>query len=136
MNITFESKEYPFDDVAFSWYVTSPVNEYRVTISFCGAMQEDGEEMLESSMCADIWIDEIRENNPDILDKVTEKLKKADIEYERNVETIMVCAPDIRESITCRNESDYGSTISDLNTMISALTQTLIEAEVSSVINS
>ena len=130
MNITFDGKDEIMDGVSFSWYVKSTANEYRVSIDFCGAIDEDGEQNLEASCFADITICETKRNDPVLMNRIYNQALNRDIDVTRDYDTVMVNAPDIRENITCRNESSYSDTMMDLNNMFSALTSVLMEYEI------
>jgi len=130
MNITFEGKDEIMDSVRFSWYVNSTVNEYRVSIDFCGAIDEDGEQNLDASCFADITICETKRNDPALMDRIYNQALNRDIDVTREYDTVMVNAPNIRDNITCRNESSYSDTMMDLSNMFSALTSVLMEYEI------
>lgn len=129
MNITFEEKTYPFDDIEYSWYIESSVNDYRVTMNICGAVDEDGNENPYGGIMGTISIYEVSHNLVDVFDKIQTALTDAGLEPGRNAETIMVNAPDIREYMDIRNESSFDDTLNDLNTVISVLTAVLFAAE-------
>ena len=129
MNITFEEKTYPFDDIEYSWYIRSSVNDYRVTMNICGAIDEDGTENPYGGIMGTISIYEVSHNLVDVFDKMQTALTDAGLEPERNADTIMVNAPDIREYMDIRNESSFDDTLQDLNTVISVISTTLFNEE-------
>lgn len=104
MNITFEGRELSFNNVTLSWYVESPVNEYRVSVDFIGGFDDDeDDEILESSIYADITIYEVKHNDLFLMDRIYNQALNRGLDVTRNCDTVMVNAPEIRENITCRN---------------------------------
>ena len=126
MNIKFEEKAESFDNVTFSWYITSSVNEYRVIIDFVGAINEDGEEDIVGSMCAEISVNEIKHHDHDTLEAIRQKISLI-MGYDQN--TFMVNAPDIRESLYLTNESSYSDTMDYFNLIMTGLASVLIDKE-------
>ena len=126
MNITFEDKNKLYDDLTFSWYITSELNEYRLTMTFCGAIDEDGNEDLYSSMNCEIELNEVAENKPYIMQTIKEKIEnKLSIELEDYSETIYNTFPDTRNSIYYIDEDSYDSSMDVLKAFIEAAASTL-----------
>ena len=130
MNITFNGKEHSFDDVIYSWTIDNTVRKYIVSISFCGGLNEDGEENLYGSCLADICAQEVEhrrfydtnDKNNGILRQVVDIISKDydDIEYADGISG---------EYFTFKNESDFTSSIDDLNTVFGTLINVIRERE-------
>ena len=126
MNITFEDKDRLYDDLTFSWYITSELNEYRLTMTFCGAIDEDGNEDLYSSMNCEIALNEVAENKPYIMQTIKEKIEnKLSIELAEDNELIYNTFPDIRNSIYYMDEDSFDSSMDVLKAFIEAVASTL-----------
>ena len=94
INVYFEEKNYNFDDINYSWYISSPLNDYRLQMSFLGAIDEEGEEDLYSSCFCEISIHEVEYHKQHIMDTVKERIENDySIELETYDETICICAP-------------------------------------------
>lgn len=112
INIYFEDKDYIFDDINFCWYISSPLNDYCLQISFMGAINEDGEENLYSSCGCEISLHEVEHHKQHIMDTVKERIENdCSIELETYDETICICSPDVRSSIYYTDESSFDSSL-------------------------
>lgn len=127
MQINFEGISRNFNDVVFDWYVKG-VNNYRLSISFIGAIDEDENEDLHNAIYADIDIIETGHHDPDILKEIQEQLKD-DIEFQTYSDAVMISAPEIRDILTARNEASYEDTIEDFNKILGTLTAVLVKHE-------
>lgn len=135
MKIEFESKEIDFnEDVIISWYVTSPINNYRITLNFIGGITEDGKEYLEGSSMAYINITETKYKKRDILDNVY-RLVENSMEASIEEETIMINAPDYRYSLEVQNEDSYDGTLEDFYELLGAFSYVLLQEETMMDIN-
>lgn len=131
MNIEFIGKEKTFDDVIYTWSIQSKVNSYNLIIEFIGGLDENGEENLYNSSFADISLHEVDHHDKGLLDEIAALISN-DIEIETYTDTVMISAPDIRESITTRNESSFDDTLSDYNKILFAATGVLLLHEMGS----
>lgn len=112
INVYFEEKNYNFDDINYFWYISSPLNDYRLQMSFLGAIDEKGEENLYSSCFCEISIHEVEYHKQHIMDTVKDRIENDySIELKTYDETICICAPDVRSSIYYRDESSFDSSI-------------------------
>ena len=116
------------DDVVFEWYVTSPINEYRIALNFIGGIAEDGKECLEGSIMAYINITETKYTKRNILEKV-QRLVENGMEASIEDEAIMINAPDYRYSLEVQNENSYDGTLEDFHELLGALSYVLLQEE-------
>ena len=128
MVITFNGKNYQFDDVSYSWTITNGIREYVIEISFCGGVGEDGEEYLYNSCFADISVSEVNHRSfydngkyDDILKQVVDSIGKEYIEYTID--------KDKSEYMSFRNESSYDDSMNDFNNVFGTLLNVLRERE-------
>ena len=131
MNIEYIGKDTCFDNVTLTWAITSKVNSYNLTIEFCGGIEENGEENLYNSAFADITLHEVDHHDKGLLDEIAALVSK-DIDIETYNEPVMISAPDIRESITTRNESSFDDTLRDYNKLLMAATGIILLHEMGS----
>ncbi len=108
IRVEFEERTDIFDDVVLNWYIESPLNDYRLTMQFCGAIDEDGNEDLNSSCFCEISINEVENHKSYIIDTVKERIEN-DINIE--LEESSMYAPDVRSPIYYRDESSFDSSI-------------------------
>ncbi len=112
INIYFEEKNYIFDDINFNWYISSALNDYRLQVSFIGAIDEDGNENLNNSCFCEVSLYEVEQHKPYIMKTVKERIENAcSIELNGYEETIYMCASDVRSSIYYRDENSFDSSI-------------------------
>lgn len=127
MRIKFLEKERNFDDVSYAYSIKSKFNNYFLTITFCGGINEDGEQDLHSSCYADIELIEMKKHNHELLSEVFDLLKNdIDVKYDSPFLTIN---NDDREIITTRNESSFDDSIKDFNKFLIAVTGVLLKHE-------
>lgn len=120
---TFLGKEVtPFDDVTFTSQIKTDTKVFTITITFCGGINEDGEEDLYGSMCADISVQEINAVKDDlsILKTLFDRYYKDEnfAEYEAYTNG---------SYMTFKNESCYDSSVSDFYGVIGNLTSLIME---------
>ena len=133
INVYFEEKNYNFDDINYSWYISSPLNDYRLQMSFLGAIDEEGEEDLYSSCFCEISIHEVEHHKQYIMDTVKERIEN-DYSIDLNTydETICICAPDVRSSIYYRNESSLDSSVNVAKTFLKHLSA-VVDSEIKDI---
>ena len=131
MEIIFNGKEYQFDDVIYSWTIKGQVRQYIASVSFCGGIDENGEDNLYSSCNAEVMIQETNhkkfydteDNNNGILKQVLNEIKDSisdEIEYYNGLSG---------EYFRFVNESSFDSTMDDFNTVFGTLVNVLRERE-------
>lgn len=112
IRVEFEEKTDIFDDVVLNWYIESPLNDYRLTMQFCGAIDEDGNEDLNSSCFCEISINEVENHKSYIIDTIKERIENdINIELEESSMSILLYAPDVRSSLYYRDESSLDSSV-------------------------
>lgn len=119
-------KEGMFDDVSYEYQIATSRREYIVDITFCGSINENGEEDLITSLWADISINQtkgIKGTDYTTLAKLRDKYKEQfpDIEYEQFSNG---------EWLSFKNESDFNSSVDDFKMVIKDLIGILIEADI------
>ena len=128
MRIKFLEKEISFGSVNYAYSIKSKYNNYYLTISFCGGINEDGEQDLYSSCCADIELIEMKKHNHELLSEVFDLLKN-DIDVKYNSPFLIINSEDNREIITTRNESSFDDSMKDFNKFLMAVTGVLLKHE-------
>lgn len=112
IKVEFEERTDIFDDVVLNWYIESPLNDYRLTMQFCGAIDEDGNEDLTSSYFCEISINEVENHKSYIIDTVKERIENdINIELEESSMSILLYAPDVRSSLYYRDENSLDSSV-------------------------
>ncbi len=129
--INFESKTEIMDDVILNWHINSPLNEYRLTMQFSGAIDENGNIDIYNSSFCEISINEIESHKPYILETIKELIENTlNITLSTYDESILLYSPDIRSSIYYRDEDSLESSISIANEFVKQLCKvTSIESE-------
>ena len=137
MDIKFESKDRIFDDLTFSWYVSSQLNDYRITLTFCGAIDESGNENIYSSINCCISIYEVSANKPYIMQLLKEKIEnKLSIELEEDNDLIYDTFPDWRDSIFYIDYDSFDYSMEILKTFVESLASTLeIDADIDNIVD-
>ena len=113
MTREFESKNVCWDDVYITEYLTTAKNEYRITKVFCGGINEEGEEDLESSCYCEICVYETTQNDGKTLERLIEMFNG---EYDEEV--VMISAPDLRRVARFINESSLADTEEEYEAII------------------
>ena len=126
MKIKFSCKDMCVGNITYAWVIESTVNDYNLSIEFCGAVNEEGEVNLHSSCFAEIELTEMHHCDPDILTEV-QNIISNDLEVERT--QIYKPFGDDKETLRIRNESSFDSTIEDYNTILMAITAVLLKHE-------
>lgn len=88
-----------FGDRIETFYINGKYNDYRVTLTTFGAIDEDGHESVGSG--AEIGIDEVTDHRADILTYIQEALPDNDWEYETGVINVNP-TPERRDSLYTR----------------------------------
>ena len=128
MRIKFLEKEIIFGSVSYAYSIKSKYNYYYLTISFCGGINEDGEQDLHSSFFADIELIEMKKHNHELLSEVFDLLKN-DIDVKYDSPFLTINSEDNREVITTRNESSFDDSMKDFNKFLMAVTGVLLKHE-------
>lgn len=137
MDIKFESKDITFDDLTFSWYVSSQLNDYRIILTFCGAIDNIGNEDIYNATNCCISLYEVSTNKPYIMQLLKEKIEnKLTIELEEDNELIYNTFPEWRDSIFYIDYDSFDKSIEILKTFIEALASTLeVDADIDSIVD-
>ena len=123
VSVNFIKKEIGmFDDVIFSWKVTNKSQTFIVTATFCGGIDEDGEENLYSCICCNIEIQETY-RSPKILDSnvLGVLLNRMDMVADGIDEVNGL------QILSYKNEDSFDCSIKDIETILKELTGLLIE---------
>lgn len=128
MKLEFLEKERCFDDISYAYSIKSKYNNYFLTITFCGGINEDGEQDLYSSCHADIELIEMKKHNHELLSEVFDLLKN-DIDVKYDSPFLTINSNDDREIITTRNESSFDDSMEDFNKFLMAVTAILLKHE-------
>lgn len=110
MTVQREDTYTQFDNVVISDYITLANDEFRLSQTFIGGMDEDGNENLESSMGCVIELNEITARNRDIIPSLLAKLTDDGIDAEVSDVAILNTFPDVRQTLTIEDYSSYCDT--------------------------
>lgn len=126
MTIHFEDKNTTFDTVSFSWFIHSDLNDYRLIMAFCGAIDEENNEDIENASSCCISLNEVSSNKPYIMQTIKEKIEmKLSIELDEDNDLIYNTFPDWRDSIYYNDYTGFDNTIDILKAFIEATAGTL-----------
>lgn len=133
IRVEFEEKTDIFDDVVLNWYIESPLNDYRLTMQFCGAIDEDGNEDLNSSCFCEISINEVENHKSYIIDTIKERIENdINIELEKSSMSILLYAPDVRSSLYYRDESSLDSSVNVAKSFLKHLSA-VVDSEIDDI---
>lgn len=128
MKLEFLGKEAPmFDDVCYVWELSNDIRNYYISITFCGGIDEEGNQNLYNSLNAEISVREVDhrmfydncEKQVGILKEVVDIIgDDMEIDYKNsNVNG---------EDFSTVNESSFDDSIAALNKIITTMVAVML----------
>ena len=128
MYINFEGKDtdYTFENIVYSWYISTAYGDYRLSMTFYGAYDEEENENIESSMSCTIEFNEVTESRAHFIQVLKDKIEN-DLDEELTYfnETLYNSAPELRAGLYIDDYSSFDSSLEIAKTFLKHIYSTL-----------
>lgn len=121
MNIDFENKaETDYNDIAYSWYIRSNYGDYRLTMNFIGALNDDGNIDFDLSSFCSISLYEVENNyHPEMLQAIKIRIEdELSIELKAYEETVYNTHPVLKSCIYIDDFVGYDNSVNIATTFL------------------
>lgn len=128
MYINFEGKDNDalFENIVYSWYISTAYGDYRLSMTFYGAYDEEGKEDIYSAMSCTIEFNEVTESRAHFIQVLKDKIEN-DLDEELTYfnETLYNSAPELRAGLYIDDYSSFDSSLEIAKTFLKHIYSTL-----------
>lgn len=113
MTIEFENKTAnDYNDIEYSWYIRSNYGDYRLTMNFIGALNDDGNIDFDLSSFCCISLNEVQNNRPEMLQAIKARIEEElSIELESYKESVYNTHPKLKSCIYIDDFVGYDNSV-------------------------
>ena len=120
MTIDFENKTASdYNDIEYSWYIRSNYGDYRLTMNFIGALNDDGSIDFDIASFCCISLNEVQNNRPEMLQAIKARIEEElSIELESYKESVYNTHPELKSCIYIDDFVGYDNSVNIATTFL------------------
>ena len=122
MNVFFEGTcESDYNDACSSWYISSSYGDYRLSMNFIGALNDDGFIDLDLTSFCTISLNEVQNNKPELLQAIKVRIEdELSIEMDTYNESVYNTNPELKSSIYIDDFNGFDNSIQIATALLNA----------------
>lgn len=120
MTIDFENKTASdYNDIEYSWYIRSNYGDYRLTMNFIGALNDDGSINFDITSFCCISLNEVQNNRPEMLQAIKARIEEElSIELESYEESVYNTHPELKSCIYIDDFDNFDNSVKIATTLL------------------